>query len=453
MAIEWLWVILKIITRIYMKKIYTTILFLTAISCSVFGQTNVSGGIYTNTTWTLANSPYIVIDTVVVFPGVTLTIEPGVVVKFDSNVYLEIRQATLLAEGTASDSITFTANTASPSPGFWREIYLNSYSDTCKFNYCNIYYSDHGIMGGINEIINNSNFEFNNNGIYEGSASINSCNFKNNLYGIWGNSGYNISSCKFINNQYGMSAICNSKIKNCIINSNQTGIGPDGGYITIMNCLIDSNSIYGVNYTTDNNDSIINCQIMFNGTGINISMESIIILNDIEFNDIGIKVNYSNDVINCNKLCNNSLYDLYYNVPQGSNSSFPNNYWCTIDSASTEVVIYDGYDNINLGLVFFMTIDTLQCYLGTQITNAIMQSINFNIFPNPVSNNMTITLPTNNSTTEIKIYNMLGELAYSSTTTEQKTDIDISTLINGVYIIQITSSGKISRQKFIKQKQ
>jgi len=44
-------------------------------------QTNVSGGIYTNTTWTLTNSPYIVVDTVVVFPGVTLTIQSGVIVK------------------------------------------------------------------------------------------------------------------------------------------------------------------------------------------------------------------------------------------------------------------------------------------------------------------------------------------------------------------------------------
>jgi hypothetical protein len=65
-----------------MKKILLTVIFLTVISFGINGQTNVSGGIYSNTVWTLANSPYIVTDTVVVFPGVTLTIQPGVTVKF-----------------------------------------------------------------------------------------------------------------------------------------------------------------------------------------------------------------------------------------------------------------------------------------------------------------------------------------------------------------------------------
>ena len=69
-----------------MKKITNVALtasFLFLVFCfSATAQTNVSGGIYANTTWTLANSPYIVTDTVVVFPGVTLTIQPGVTVKF-----------------------------------------------------------------------------------------------------------------------------------------------------------------------------------------------------------------------------------------------------------------------------------------------------------------------------------------------------------------------------------
>src|SRR5256885_5067751 len=83
-------------------------------------QTNVSGGIFSNTTWTLTNSPYIVVDTVVVFPGVTLTIEPGVTVKFADGMYLEIRQGTFIAAGTATDSITFTSNSASPTMGIYK---------------------------------------------------------------------------------------------------------------------------------------------------------------------------------------------------------------------------------------------------------------------------------------------------------------------------------------------
>src|SRR5436190_9708973 len=97
------------------QKFLSAVILIAAISLSVNAQTNVSGGIYANTTWTLANSPYIVVDTVVVFPGVTLTIEPGVVVKFDNNKRIEVRQAALIAQGTIVDSITFTSNSSTPS--------------------------------------------------------------------------------------------------------------------------------------------------------------------------------------------------------------------------------------------------------------------------------------------------------------------------------------------------
>src|SRR5680860_1625568 len=44
-------------------------------------ETNVGGVISTNTTWTLANSPYIITDTIQIPTEITLTIEPGVVIN------------------------------------------------------------------------------------------------------------------------------------------------------------------------------------------------------------------------------------------------------------------------------------------------------------------------------------------------------------------------------------
>ena len=57
-----------------MKKLLMLLIFLSGFA-NTYAQTNVSGGIFSNTTWSLANSPYIMTGPVVVFPNVTLTIE------------------------------------------------------------------------------------------------------------------------------------------------------------------------------------------------------------------------------------------------------------------------------------------------------------------------------------------------------------------------------------------
>ena len=85
-----------------------------------FAQTTVTGGIYQSTTWTTAGSPYLMTGSMVVFPGATLTIEPGVEVRVTPDYsfntgnlrYLEIR-GTLIAIGTDAAPITFKTTDAS----------------------------------------------------------------------------------------------------------------------------------------------------------------------------------------------------------------------------------------------------------------------------------------------------------------------------------------------------
>jgi len=72
-----------------------------------YAATNVGGAISEDTTWTLAGSPYVVSGGMVVNAGKTLTIDPGVVVKFENNAYLEVL-GTLKAVGTAGNPIYFT---------------------------------------------------------------------------------------------------------------------------------------------------------------------------------------------------------------------------------------------------------------------------------------------------------------------------------------------------------
>ena len=98
-----------------------------------FSQTNVSGPITQNTTWTLApippnnGSPYIVTGDITINFGVTLTIQPGVEVKFAGNFKITVN-GTLNAAGTSSQNIRFTSNQSTPAPGNWKSIYFNGVS-------------------------------------------------------------------------------------------------------------------------------------------------------------------------------------------------------------------------------------------------------------------------------------------------------------------------------------
>jgi parallel beta-helix repeat protein len=89
--------------------------------------TVVGGPIFSNTTWTLAGSPYLATSSVQVMNGATLTIEPGVTVKFGAGRALSVSGG-LVARGTAQQPIVFTSNAASPKPGDWGYIKFESNS-------------------------------------------------------------------------------------------------------------------------------------------------------------------------------------------------------------------------------------------------------------------------------------------------------------------------------------
>lgn len=82
---------------------------------------------------------------------------------------------------------------------------------------------------------------------------------------------------------------------------------------------------------------------------------------------------------------------------------------------------------------------------------ALSNHSHMNIFPNPFRNS--ITIETNNiGTSQILIYNVLGETVFIGSSNEQKTEIDPGNIPAGVYFVKITSSeGIMAIQKIIKQ--
>jgi len=83
---------------------------------------NVIGGTLTEDLELLTGIEYSLESALIVPEGFTLTINPGVVVRaaIGSDVYVAILQGGIInAEGTSSNPIVFTSNSATPNPGDW----------------------------------------------------------------------------------------------------------------------------------------------------------------------------------------------------------------------------------------------------------------------------------------------------------------------------------------------
>jgi len=73
----------------------------------------------------------------------------------------------------------------------------------------------------------------------------------------------------------------------------------------------------------------------------------------------------------------------------------------------------------------------------------------FATYPNPVTNNMfTITASSINKK-ELTIFNVLGKRVLSSSFSGVKSDVDVSTISAGIYILKVTEGGKTSTKKLV----
>lgn len=214
--------------------------------------TNVEGTISQDTLWTLVDSPYIVTNNITVNPGVTLTIEPGVEVRFGGDFSLNIL-GTILAQGTPEKTILFTTNDLT-NQDYWQSISISGTQAT--FTYCTIEYATNGTV------------------LESGSLEILETNIQSNLEnGIVINGGTaNINDCEFAFN--GESAIQVSggnpvTITNNFINSDMNGLTLSNhltGTIQVQNNLISNNTQAGIVLAAD---AFTNTQIIQNNITAN----------------------------------------------------------------------------------------------------------------------------------------------------------------------------------------
>lgn len=367
-----------------MKKLLAIISLIA--SFQVVAQTFVSGGIYSNTTWTLANSPYIMNGNMVIFPGKTLTIEPGVEIQvvsdstfFTTNmIYLEVR-GTLVANGTANLPIVFKSTTGAATTD-WQGINVksnqggtfqisnfqlkNSFyglntdsnlgNSTFTFNDCIFEKNNIAIQINAQLVYNNCKFMDNVIGqaaqYVSGSLTATNCVFKNNLVGFTTvNGSINVTNCIFENNTNGFIGSSGS-LSNCTFIGNDYGIG-QGGSVQMNNCSFTQN---GVGAQSLSYSSIVNSIFSENDIAIEIGDNCTLTNNDVFDNIVGVTVvanNMQTLSFSENRVCGNSNFNLQNLTDK--NFSVDGICFCTSDSTTIETFLFDGYDDITKGLVNF----------------------------------------------------------------------------------------------------
>jgi hypothetical protein len=78
-----------------------------------------------------------------------------------------------------------------------------------------------------------------------------------------------------------------------------------------------------------------------------------------------------------------------------------------------------------------------------------LQQFNFSAYPNPVDNNLTISA--SEEVEKIEIFNLLGQKVINISPNSGNTQIDVTTLANGIYMLRATVNSKKGTYKFIKQ--
>ncbi|MBI5208242.1 MAG: hypothetical protein HY934_10725, partial [Candidatus Firestonebacteria bacterium] len=367
------------------------------------------GGILnTDTTW-LSNTYTIIRDNVIIPKNIVLTIEPGAVISFDGEYYIQV-EGELIAQGSPTKLIRFTSNKDSPSHGDWKYIRFESSSIDADVYFQNIYYyySDYFYISG--SIISYAEISFGggiqtvssspyiaNNWIHFSSAippygysGAAVWEYNNNSPGIIKNniiednfmSGIAIINqgarvldnviCRNKNENAGGLLIENSDaiIEGNTINNNVSsycgGIAINSSSPDIKYNLIINNMLVSP-ISNDNNTKLSSSAIVFsNNSAAKINCNSI--MNNMSFaKEESSALFFDRDsigTINNNNIYNSTKYEIYLNSDAKNNIDAANNFWNTTDTTIINKRLWDNNDNINIGQInFYPYLDNFEQYI------------------------------------------------------------------------------------------
>jgi len=363
-----------------------------------YSQTEVSGNISSYTKWTKANSPYLIIDDLTIFGGVTLEIESGVTVNSNSDKKIFV-YGSLLCSGTENDSI---------------------YLDSCRINA--EYDTRQSIDLDFCVVTNSSLFLYND---YCENTIIKNCRFYNNntvIYNSIPNNQMYVDSCVFQNN-----GICihykGSSVSNSVFSGNEIGINYANDIDLIKNCEFINNSDVAIRIDAGNVENNI---IENNNIGINTLLSNATIKNNtITNNRIGVENNAISLSFSNNIICNN--IDLNFKHTYPGIIDIPNNCWC---QSNIDTIKANNSDGVDIEPI------KMDCISGTDINELFTESIDIKIYPTNVNSYLHFETKELKNIT-LDIIDCIGMNVLSYGLKSKNETLDVSFLEKGIYFIVI----------------
>jgi len=416
--------------------------------------------------WHAGCSPYIIEGDITVPAGETLTIDPGVWVKFMDRYPINV-QGSVVAEGSGTNTggIVFTA--VNPDKGWGGfDIIEPAATETVSFDNCifehGSAYGENGLNNGGAIAIGNFDNVVIDNCIFRGNKAIIEMGGYSPTGGAiaLSNSSPTIHNSVFFNNYaiLGGAIMChdgsNPYISRCLFHNNTSGL--DGGAIEIWN----SNPIL------INNTFSLNTAEHWGGA-------------------IDVYLGSKPDFINCIFWGNTAAQ--YNQISIYSNDCDLNINYCDVDGGEAGIGPYNigsgTYENnieenpvfvgllawdFNLDIYYSPCIDAgdptmpdpdgtapeMGCYYYPQVGILTNLTDDLQLYPNPASTQISIVNDwLSASDVKIEVFNFLGQkmIEFTALSLDNKEiQIDISSYPSGSYFCKLTNRNKIHTTKFIK---
>lgn len=474
-----------------MKSILITTLlfpvFILLLPAEIAAQTNWGGIIQADETLTAAGSPYIIDQNTLIMEGVTLTIEPGTVLRFRDSMRMQVN-GTIRAIGTANDSIVFTR--AAGSTSGWGGLHFHHLStpyDTLTDEGCKLSYVQ--IKHTISALVSNSQTYV----LYANGASPLiehteiSC-FEGEIFAFQSGAimrDCSIHDCKTAFNISDPTFSRNFKMQRCHIHDVYSGFNASQnrcvnlyGKILMEECVLeDTDNEIGVaiysHQVKIRNNVFRQCEIAIALLG---GWQSSTEITGNQFTDNRTNLLLSAcqrmPVISGNDFLNADAYSVevtQYHYPFLNEDCVPidtyytmnlqNNFWGVADSTQIAANVYDFYDDFlqqvivdysNFAGTPFNTAnpiaatlpDNIQCTDDMGVTEK--TKITAEIWPNPAENgdfNVKIAV---SGDVELSIIDLSGRVvhheALQQVTPEMILRLKLDTYIAGSYLLQITDA-------------